>query len=247
MTLFGAALGSFANVVVIRLKEQESLSGRSHCVSCKKTLGFWDLIPVFSWIFLKGKCRSCKKKIHWQYPVVEAIMATLTLVAFLRFVEYPTHGVFDLGFEIALLFVLLVLTVFDLRWKLIPMEFLLGSSIVLAVWRFLLGVYWLEIVLGAFVLAAFLGLIVFVSRGAMMGDGDPYVGLFMGTVLGFPLSVIGLLFAFIIGGSVAAALLIQGSVNRKTQIAFVPFLAIGTIIAYWWSEPLQLVFRYVFF
>ena len=247
MILLGAALGSFANVVIIRLKSQESLMGRSHCVFCKRTLNVLDLVPVLSWVFLRGKCRSCQKAIHWQYPVVETTMAVLTLVAFLRYLENPSGNFWTLGFEIALIFVLLVLTVFDLRWKLIPMEFLIASTIVLSIWRFLLGVHWLQIVLGAFALAFVLGLIVFVSRGMLMGDGDPYVGLFMGSVLGFPLSFIGLLLSFIIGGSVAAALLIQGSVTRKTQVPFVPFLAAGTIIAYWWSVPLELIFRYAFF
>lgn len=242
--ILGSALGSFANVVVIRLKERESLWGRSHCIHCRHKLQTSDLVPIFSWIFLGGKCRSCRKPIHWQYPAVEVAMAILTLTAVLRHASDGIFGAYLIGFEVLLAFVLLVITAFDLRWKLVPMEFVLGSTIVLAAYRVFLGTSVLQLVLGAIVLGVLLGMIVFASRGMMMGEGDPFVGLLMGTVLGFPLALLGLLIAFIIGGSVAAALLIERLVTRKTEVAFVPFLAAGTLVAYWWSEPLELLLRY---
>lgn len=241
----GAALGSFANVLVIRMKDGKSIGGRSHCVSCNKTLRPSELIPIVSWLMLRGRCRSCKKSIHWQYPVIETAMAIFTLVAFLRHADMlSVYGLWTVGFEIALAFVLLVITAFDLRWKLIPMEFVITGTIVLSVWRLLLGVYWLELVLGAVVIAALLGLLVILSRGTMMGEGDPFVGLLMGAVLGFPLALLGLLIAFVVGGSVATALLIEGSATRKTAVPFVPFLSAGILIAYWWSEPLEVIVRY---
>ena len=242
--VLGAAFGSFANVVVIRLKNGEHLGGRSHCMSCKKTLSAVDLIPVVSWVMLGGKCRYCRKAVHWQYPVVETVMSILTVIAYFHNTTTSGFDFVTMGFEIALAFILVVLTTFDARWKLIPMEFLIGSTILLASWRLLTGVSWLELILGAIVISVLLGLIVIGSRGSMMGEGDPFVGLFMGTVLGFPLALLGLLIAFIIGGSVAAALLIEGAVNRKTQIAFVPFLAAGTLIAFWWRAPLEIIVRY---
>lgn len=242
--VLGSALGSFANVVVIRLKERESLWGRSHCVHCHRNLCTRDLIPMVSWLFLGGKCRACRKAIHWQYPVVEFAMTILTLIAVLRHSSEGLEGVYVIGFEILLAFVLVVITSFDLRWKLVPMEFVLGSTIVLAAYRVFLGTSVLQLVLGAVVIGILLGMIVFASRGMMMGEGDPFVGLLMGAVLGFPLAIFGLLIAFIIGGSVAAALLIERAVTRKTEIAFVPFLAAGTMIAYWWGGPLELLLRY---
>lgn len=242
--VIGAAFGSFANVVVIRLKNGEQLGGRSHCMACKKTLAPLDLVPIVSWLLLRGKCRYCHKSVHWQYPVVETVMSVLTLVAYFHNASPSGFDMSAMGFEVALVFILVVLTTFDARWKLIPMEFLIGATILLAAWRLLLGVSWLELVLGAVVLSVLLGLIVLGSRGSMMGEGDPFVGLFMGTVLGFPLALLGLLISFIIGGSVAAALLIEGAVGRKTQIAFVPFLAAGTLIAFWWRDPLEVIVRY---
>lgn len=243
----GAVLGSFANVLVIRMKAGESIRGRSKCVSCKRKLRASELIPIASWFMLGGRCASCGKDIHWQYPAVESIMAVFALIAFLRHVQ--DQGPLSLiiaviGFEIALSFVLVVITAFDLRWKLIPLEFVVSSAIVLAAWRLLLGASWLELALGALVVSVLLGAIVLLSSGTMMGEGDPFMGLLMGAILGFPLALFGLLIAFVIGGSTSAALLIEGCVNRKTQVPFAPFLAAGTIVALWWSEPLLVIARY---
>src|SRR5512133_1259927 len=116
----GAALGSFANVFVIRLQRKETLMGRSHCMYCKKTLQSGDLIPIMSWFLLGGKCRYCRKSIHWQYPVVESAMAVLSLIVFLRNFENGEVNTLKIIFELCVVFTLLVLTVFDLKWKIVP-------------------------------------------------------------------------------------------------------------------------------
>jgi len=245
--VIGAVLGSFANVLVIRMKDGESIRGRSRCVACKRTLRASELVPIASWFMLGGRCSSCGKAIHWQYPAVEAAMAVLTLVAFLRAPQVIDAHAFGLiAFEVALSFVLVVITAFDLRWKLVPVDFVVGSAILLAAWRILLGVPWVELVLGAIAVSVLLGAFVLLSRGRMMGEGDPFVGLLIGAVLGFPLALFGILAAFVIGGSVAAALLIERVVTRKTEIPFVPFLAAGALIALWWSSSLLRYSPYVF-
>lgn len=241
----GAALGSFANVFVIRLHRRETLMGRSHCMHCKKTLQAGDLIPILSWFFLGGRCRYCRKGIHWQYPAVEAAMALLSLIVFLRNFNGGDIDYMRISFELCVVFTLLVLTVFDLRWKLIPIELLLISGILILLMQLLLGTPWLELLLGMVVGGGSLGAIVLLSRGRMMGEGDPFVGAFMGAVLGFPLTMFGIFASFMVGGSVATALLMQGSVGRKTQVPFVPFLTAGTLIALWWGRALLPYFGYV--
>lgn len=236
--LIGLALGSFANVVIIRLHEGSSLGGRSHCMRCRKVLRAIDLIPVFSWIALRGKCHFCKKAIHWQYPLVECVMTILAIVAYLRHIDDPS-GYGWIAFEIAVGFVLLVIAVFDFRWSLVPVEFVCGSAVVLALWQIILGAPMSSVFLGAAVQGAFLGIIVLLSRGRMMGEGDPFVGLLTGSILGFASSFIGLLSTFTIGGGVAVVLLLQGAVGRKTQIPFVPFLVAGTLIAFWFGVDIQ--------
>jgi prepilin signal peptidase PulO-like enzyme (type II secretory pathway) len=244
--VLGAVLGSFANVLVIRMKEGESIGGRSRCVSCRRTLRPSELIPIVSWFALRGKCSSCGKRIHWQYPAVEAVMAILSFIAFSRAPEFfDARAAAIVGFEIALSFVLLVIAAFDLRWQLVPVDFVLWSAVILSGWRIALGVPWVGLVIGAAVISGSLGLIVIGSRGRLMGEGDPYVGLLMGAVLGFPLAVYGVLASFVLGGSIAAALLIERAVTRKTAIPFVPFLAAGTLVALWYREPLLLLSRYV--
>jgi prepilin signal peptidase PulO-like enzyme (type II secretory pathway) len=241
----GSALGSFANVFVIRLHHKETLMGRSHCMSCKKTLSSGDLIPILGWFFLGGRCRYCRRKIHWQYPVVEMAMAVLSLIIFLRNFNNGDIDILRIVFELCVVFTLLVLTVFDLKWKLVPIEILLVSGVLIACIQLLLGVSWIELALGVLVGAGSLGAIVLLSRGRMMGEGDPFVGALMGVTLGFPLTMFGIFSAFMIGGTVATALLIQGKVGRKTQVPFVPFLTVGTLIALWWGRMLLPYFGYV--
>jgi prepilin signal peptidase PulO-like enzyme (type II secretory pathway) len=146
--------------------------------------------------------------------------------------------------ELAVGFCLVVITAFDLRWQLVPLEFTLGSTMILAVSNFLLGAKWQSLLFGSMIIGIPLALIVLLSRGKAMGEGDPIVGLLMGTVLGYPLAIAGLFASFILGGSVSAALLIQGRVKRTTRIPFVPFLAAGTLVAIWWQVPLEMFLKY---
>jgi len=245
MIVLGAILGSFANVLVVRLHEESSILGRSRCPGCRQTIKAAHLVPIVSWFYLRGKCAACGKGIHWQYPVVEASVAILTLVAFLRHATEPLEAVWPvIGFEILLSIILIVIVTFDLRWQLIPLEFTVVGTMLLAAYKIALGSDFLSLLMGAVAVAAILGAFVLLSRGRLMGEGDPIVGMIVGIVLGFPYAVVGLLLAFISGGAVAAALLLQGSVTRKTAIPFTPFLFVGMLIAIWWAGPLAILFGY---
>ena len=131
--VIGLTIGSFLNCLIWRLHKKESMMGRSYCPKCHHKLAWYDNIPVFSFLVLGGKCRYCKKKISWQYPVVEFITGVLFVIAFFR--------IYDLGFgildfdlflilnhklEIINLFrdwfiiaVMIVVFIYDLRWYLI--------------------------------------------------------------------------------------------------------------------------------
>ncbi|HWQ99402.1 MAG TPA: prepilin peptidase [Candidatus Methylomirabilis sp.] len=245
--LLGAALGSFANVLVVRIKEGSSIGGRSRCPSCRKTIRAKHLIPVVSWLWLKGRCAMCRKPIHWQYPAVETAMAVLAVVAFLRHLDDPSQAaLWAVAFELAVSFCFLVITAFDLRWQLVPLEFTAASAMLVGAGRTLMGDDWLRVALGAVTVAVVLGFFVLASRGALMGEGDPVVGLLVGAALGFPLALAGIVVSFVIGGSVAAALLVQGSVTRKTPVPFAPFLAAGTLVALWYAEPIGSYLQFAF-
>lgn len=245
--LLGAALGSFANVLVVRMKEGSSVGGRSRCPSCRKTIRAKHLIPVVSWVWLKGRCAMCRKPIHWQYPAVEAAMAALAVVAFLRHVDDPSSAaLWAIAFELAVSFCFLVITAFDLRWQLVPLEFTAASAMLAGAGRTLMGDDWLRIILGAVTVAVVLGFFVVASQGALMGEGDPVVGLLVGAALGFPLALAGIVISFVIGGTVAAALLVQGAVTRKTHVPFAPFLAAGTLVTLWYQEPIGSYLQFAF-
>ncbi|MEN9557943.1 MAG: type 4 prepilin-like protein leader peptide-processing enzyme [Candidatus Parcubacteria bacterium] len=244
--VLGLCLGSFCNVLIVRLYEGASLGGRSRCVSCRRDLAASHLVPVFSWLFLRARCAYCQAPIHWQYPAVEvaggAIGAAAVLVGYTgAAMDWPR-----VAFVASFLFIALVIAVFDLRWQLVPVSFTVAAILLFVVWQLAAGGAGdiRSMVIGMMVGGGFLWLLVWVSRARWMGEGDPIVGLLVGAVLGWPLTWTALLAAFVIGGCVSAILLGLGIVRRKTPIPFVPFLMAGMIVAFFWGEALAEFFTY---
>ena len=125
--IFGLIVGSFLNVVILRLHAgRDFVAGRSECLSCHHSLGPADLVPIASFVFLRGRCRYCRQKISWQYPLVETATALLFTVSF--YLLFRKIGVYNLAFGLELLrnwlviAVLVIVFVYDLRWQLIPDE-----------------------------------------------------------------------------------------------------------------------------
>ncbi len=243
--LLGAVLGSFLNVLVIRIKESSSLWGRSHCPQCQHTIPPHHLVPILSWLMLRGRCGFCHRHIHVQYPLVELAMACLTAITALRYdFLLTTDAVSSMLFEILFLATLLVLTVFDLRWKLLPMEFMTGSIIVFAVWNILrdhpsVG----SMLIGALVGAVFLGAQFVLSRGKWMGGGDPIFGILIGIALGWPLSGYALYLTYMGGGLLMGLFLLVGIVKRGSRIPFGPMLAAGATLSLWFGPMLHRIVR----
>lgn len=245
-TVLGVCVGSFCNVLIVRLHEGSSVGGRSRCVACRKPLKATHLIPLVSWIILRARCVFCRAPIHWQYPTVETAGGIIGLVSLLaatgstgavQWTEAVTTAIF--------LFALLIATAVDLRWQVVPTGFMYGSAIVLGLWRVALNPMEVpSMIVGAAVAWTILFVFVWLSRGRMMGEGDPAVGALIGATLGWPLGVVALALAFMIGGAVAAVLLLVGAVRRKTAVPFVPFLTAGAIVAYFWSERLTAFIQY---
>lgn len=134
--LLGLAIGSFLNVLILRSIGNEKLTGRSHCPNCKHNLSVGDLVPLFSYLILRGKCRYCQKKISWQYPLVEA--ATMVLFsgsAYLIFsyfnFSFNVHVVFGLATALFAIGILLAVFVTDLKWGLIPNRIIIPGILIL--------------------------------------------------------------------------------------------------------------------
>lgn len=232
--IYGLVFGSFFNVAGLRVPKRESIvRPPSHCTVCNRNLTVKDLVPVFSYVFLKGKCRGCGTKIHWVYPVME--LATGLLFAF----AYYQLG-FTLELVVALLFIslLVIITVSDIAYMLIPDKILLFFLIPLIVLRVFepLSPWWDSIV-GAVVGFGVLFLIAIVSKGGM-GGGDIKLFFVIGLVLGWVPTLLTLFLASIIGTVIGVISLRRTKQGRKTPIPFGPSIAIAAIIAYFYGESL---------
>lgn len=220
--VFGLLLGSFANVCIWRLPRGESISWPpSHCVHCQQPLKPWHLVPVFSWLFLNGRCAMCGGRIAWRYPVVELTTAILFVLV----------GWFWLGTLVSvrylvLIFALVVAVGTDISHQEIPDEISLGASGVL----FILALVtrdW-SVLAGGALLFGLLYLIALASRGGM-GGGDIKLALAIGLTLGWRLGLVALFIAFLIGGLLAVFLMLFRRAAGKAQIPFGPFLAAGAV------------------
>lgn len=226
--LLSLLFGSFFNVVAIRLLKKESISyPPSHCTYCNHRLGFFDLIPLFSFLFLKGRCRYCKEKISPLYPLGEG------MTAIIFFVVYKEIGLTTELIPAILLSTLLILSVLtDIREKLILDVITLPSIVVLVIVRFFIGEEpFLTYLLGGAIGFCLLLLLAVVSKGGM-GGGDIKLYAAIGVVLGPMPTVMSLVFASFVGAVVGVILISFKIVKRREPIAFGPSILIGTLVAY---------------
>ncbi len=246
--VFGLCVGSFLNVVILRLKKTESFfSGRSHCVFCDKILSFFELVPVFSFLVLRGKCLACAKKISIQYPLVE--LSTGLLFALFGFVlGAPDSFLSVLAFVFLLAFAscLVVLFVYDLK------NYLIDNWVAFFAFAFVLGFIVLEILTGNYELSflassflsgvlafLFFALLYFLTGGKGMGFGDAKLGFVLGFFVGFSNIFLWLLSAFVIGAIIGLSLIVAGKKNRKDIAPFAPFLIVAAVLSFLWGEGIM--------
>jgi prepilin signal peptidase PulO-like enzyme (type II secretory pathway) len=228
---FGAAIGSFLNVVILRYPAEGPV-GRSRCPHCRKILAWYELIPIVSFLWQRGQCRSCGHKLSWQYPLVEAAMGAALAALFTPLPESAGQAALA-ALAAGIVALLLILFVIDLKTMLLPDLFVavLGILVVAHV-AVQITSYQLPItspLWGAAIGAGFLGILWLTTSGRGLGLGDVKLMVPLGALLG-PLETAALLLAsFIVGGCLALILLGTGRVTMKTPIPFGPFLA-GTAI-----------------
>ncbi len=271
--LFGLIIGSFLNVVILRLataergpvrgKKSEKLGGRSYCPKCKHGLIWLDLIPIFSFLFLRGKCRYCGKKISWQYPVVEISTGLIFLLIlnfkFLIFNQFEILNIINLLFLFYIASSLIVIFVYDLKHYLIPDVVLFPAVAVTFLYRLLdfgnwslFGIWDLEFWISApliyylfasFLAAGFFLIIFMVSRGRWMGFGDVKLAILLGLILGFPNIIVGLFLAFFFGAIIGVTLMLLDKKGLKSELPFAPFLILGTFLAMFWGQEIIVWYR----
>ncbi|MDD4358476.1 MAG: prepilin peptidase [Candidatus Pacebacteria bacterium] len=244
--ILGLLIGSFINCVVYRVYNNKSfLKGRSECPKCEHELGLLDLIPIFSYLSLKGKCRYCGKSISKQYLIVEIATGLIfLLIAFLLNASFLTQGIFNLEF-LNLIFYFLIASyfimifIFDFKWFIIPDGLTFSAIIITLIYLFVgtfaLGMFTeaelLTRVITAFVVFLFFFALYFFSEGKAMGFGDVKLVIFLGLLLGFPIILPALFIAFGTGAIIGLVAMAFKKRGMKSEIPFGPFLVLGTFVS----------------
>ncbi|MCB9802852.1 prepilin peptidase [Candidatus Nomurabacteria bacterium] len=246
--ILGLFVGSFLNVVIYRLHRAESfVKGFSKCLFCGHRLFPQDLVPLFSFVFLKGKCRYCKTKISWQYFLVELATAIGFVLIFWKIFQTNELAIFQLAnlsifahliFWWIIFAFLLLIFVYDLKYYLILDKVSLPAIAFAFVVNLFFGFSWLNLLLAAAVGGGFFLLQFVLSNGKWIGGGDVRIGLLMGMILGWPQVLTALFLAYVLGGLFASGLLIFKKKHWGDKLPFGTFLTLATFIVLLYGETL---------
>lgn len=261
--VFGLLIGSFLNVVALRydgekmVADPNVIGGRSHCPHCGKTLQWYELIPVISFIIQRRRCRGCGAKIGWQYPLVELISACI--FAFVPMQTFMLTGpgqpfVILSAFWVVVFELFLLVAYIDIRLGIIPDELnvllcILGIFMLIflggyfgpanhslfgsySAWFGLQGNLWLNHIAAGLGAAAFFALLILVTRGRGMGMGDVKLAISLGLIFGWPDILMLVISAFILGALAGIALIVRGKKTMKGSLPFAPFLIMGCAIVF---------------
>lgn len=265
--LTGMVLGSFAKALADRSLNNRSFGGRSYCPYCKKTLQWYDLFPIFSFLYLGGKCRYCHSKISIEYLLVEVVTGLLIGLLF-------TFSPADFIFKTFFITILVALFLTDIKKMLLPDKITLpaiwiglGLQVVLTVFkigylyyylsqtiigrlllpphsdyfkRHVLLIAWpfLTGILMAFLIGGFFMALIIITKGKGMGGGDVKLGAFIGLMLGFPQSLLAIVSSFILGAVFSIVLLATGKKHLGQSIPFGPFLVLGSLVSLFWGDQI---------
>lgn len=244
---FGASIGSFLNVVILRLPKDESLGGRSYCPKCRNQLSFLNLFPLFSYIFLKGKCGFCSERISIRYFLIEMITGTLFLLRF--FYSEPNDIVSGILLLRDWIFIssLVVIFVVDLEHFLILDKILLGFGIPILVMNVILDLFsdkFFSLRASLFFPGLIVGIVFafifyvlwFVSKGRWIGFGDVKLMILLGIALGWPSAFIAWILSFFIGTAFSLPLLLMKKKSLSSKLPLGCFLSISSLLALFWGN-----------
>jgi prepilin signal peptidase PulO-like enzyme (type II secretory pathway) len=253
--LLGLSLGSFANSLIWRLANDISFKGFSQCPKCRQKLYFYDNIPLFSFLFLKGRCRFCSKNISWQYPLVEFIMGFLFLLIFLNAFEFQIVNLVDmwetlrsgliwgLARDLLAVFLLTIIFIFDFKYLLIPVNLLLIFAPLFWLFNILDGTVWWWPLLAALGVGIFFLFQFLITKGKGLGEGD----IWLGTTLGFLFPIyqeliVVILLSYFIGSLVGIFFIIFKKKNWQTKMPLGTFLVIASIFVIFFGENIWQIY-----
>ncbi|MCD8212711.1 MAG: prepilin peptidase [Campylobacter sp.] len=242
LLIFGICVGSFSNVLIYRLPREQSINfPSSHCTKCGQNLKFYHNIPILSWLFLGGKCAFCKTKISASYPLVETVSGLLMLLCFYKecydFLDIQTLVNSVL---LGLCFImLLALSLIDIEFKAVP-DALLFAALAFALAYGIGKIFWngdFENVINACAFAFGFWLLRFIVSAALkkeaMGSADIFIAAVIGAILPLKLALFAVYLAAFLTLPVYAIVK-----KRNYELAFVPFLSVGLVITYAFSEQI---------
>jgi leader peptidase (prepilin peptidase) / N-methyltransferase len=230
--IYGAIFGSFFNVVIFRVPKKESIIHHSsHCPKCMETIKPYDLIPIVSYLILGGKCRNCKSPISKRYPIIESLTGISYVLVYLVFgLTYQTL------IGIILASILIIITMIDIdtleildRFQIMLLVLALGNL-------FVTPLPFIDHLIGFFSISILFYIIAYISGG--IGGGDIKLIAIAGLLLGYKATLVAFFIASILGGSVAIYLLATKQKERKSMIAFGPYLCIGIYFAYLYGNQI---------
>lgn len=251
--ILGVIIGSFLNVVIYRYNTGRTVRGRSMCFSCGKKLSWHELLPLVSFMLQGGRCKGCRSKISWQYPLVELLTGTLFVLVVSRF----NPDVPAILYYLTIVSLCMVITVYDLRHKIIPDGFVYGLAAIALFKPFFITylptsvlelsadpaqlkmiLAWQGLLAGAVFFLFFAGLWYF-SKGTWMGFGDAKLAFAIGAILGFSAGLSALMIAFWVGAVVGLLLIAISKLklfpggaffSMRSEVPFAPFMILGLLL-----------------
>ncbi len=231
--ILGLVIGSFLNVCIYRIPVEESIAfPPSHCTKCKHHLSPIVLIPVFSYIFLRGRCKYCNEKISIRYPIIETLNGILYLIVYLKF------GLTLIALKYCILVsILIVIGMIDYDTQFVFTNTTIFGGIVAVIFIGIQAIVYkvgiIDLIAGGAIGFGIIGLIVILTKG--MGEGDIEIATVCGLFLGMKGILLGLFLAIILGGIVGIIILALKLKKAKEKMAFGPCIAIGSLISMLWG------------
>jgi prepilin signal peptidase PulO-like enzyme (type II secretory pathway) len=249
--ILGTIAGSFINCFVWRISKEETILGKSYCPRCGHKLGFFDLFPILSFIFLRAKCRYCKDKISFQYPIVETLVGLIFIFIYhftgfdILSNDFLNIKFYELIFRFILTTLLMAAFVYDFKHFIIPDRITFGAIGLTFLWiiiAFFNG-YYTEMQMLGFIFSAlgsafFFFLLWFFTQGHGMGFGDVKLAFLLGLFLGWPVILPALFASFLLGALFGIILIVFRKKKMKSEVPFGPFLVIGTFVGLAWGTDI---------
>ncbi|MFA5076464.1 MAG: prepilin peptidase [Patescibacteria group bacterium] len=232
--ILGLIFGSFINALIWRFFVNKSIFAKhSICPHCHQPLAFWDLVPILSFLALRARCRYCRQKISWQYPLVELVTAVVFVLVYRQWgLSYQTFF-----YSVISLF-LIIIFIYDLKYYLILDRVVWPAIILSLIFNLIIGYSFWSLILGGIIVAGFFSLQFIISRGRWIGGGDIRLGFLIGVILGWPQVLIALILAYVTGAIVGVMLILSKNKSWSSAIPFGTFLTSSTFFCLFYGQAI---------